>query len=110
MKIEETVKKTFLTKVGEKEIRFKVLKIKAFPADKVKNIYKHILQLSQSQLVGIPVRTGCLPNLTAEDGVAQLTSIEIDGQVINKSGLAICTALGIAAGEIPRTATLCAAA
>ncbi len=110
MKIEEIVGKTFLTKVGDKEINFKILKIKAYPSDKVKDIYKRVLEFGQNQLVGIPVRTGCLPNLVLENGVAQLTSIEIDGQVVKKSGLAISEALNIAAGWIPRSATLRAAA
>ena len=76
------------------ETTFRVLGAEVFPAAEVSARYKGILAFKPGLLVAVGFRGTCIPNITGEDGVVRLTSIEINGNVFDRPST-ISKALGI---------------
>lgn len=75
-------------------ITFKVLDIKFFSPNDVGKNNKRLLDFEPNQLVAINYRGTFIPNITTEQGVACLTSVEVGGRTLTRPK-AISEALGI---------------
>lgn len=76
---------------------FKVISIESYPKAKVSARYEQILNFKAGFLVAVSFRGVLIPNITLEEGVARLTAIEVDGQIV-KTAKSISDILGIKQG------------
>ncbi len=73
---------------------FKALGVEVYSAKKVSKKYEQILAIKHSHLVAINYRGTLIPNITFENGVVRLTSVEIGGKIFSRPS-AISEALGV---------------
>lgn len=88
---------TYETATG---VKFIVIDAEPYPAIKISERYKKILDLDSGQLVAVNYRGTLIPNITVQGGVARLTKVDVEGEIINRPG-AISKALGIKDGMSP---------
>ncbi|HEY4493033.1 MAG TPA: hypothetical protein VJB98_00190 [Candidatus Paceibacterota bacterium] len=73
---------------------FTILATEAYPTDRISDRYVELVGFGPGQLVAVPYRGICIPNITQNDGVMRLTKVEVNGQTYDRPK-AISTALGV---------------
>lgn len=81
-------------------ITFKVLDVEFYPPSKVSRRNKILLDFEPNQLVAIDYRGTLIPNITTEQGVACLKSVEANGKTLTRPKV-ISAALGITESKKP---------
>jgi hypothetical protein len=97
MIVENMIGTSYETETG---LKFKVVQAEDYPTAKIGKQFKKILALKAGYLVAISYRGTLIPNITLDEGVARLTSVEVEGKVLSRPN-AISQAIGI---KVPMTA------